>query len=86
MKERQVKLTLEVQSEVSDPRREICIYCANKTSEVCQEGCAPEGKYRCLSPEELPQWETYHEIAFSTLVDFSPAARLAALFLMAHYR
>ena len=80
------RLTLETMPVAGESRLEICLYCANKGGEACGEKCAPEGKYRYLSPEELPVWETFREITFSQIVDWSPAARLAALYLMAHYK
>ena len=74
-----------VKAAVKSPREEICLYCANRKHDVC-EPCSEEGKYRYLSPAELEAWESFEEVAFCRLVDFEPAARLAALYLMAHYR
>ena len=71
------------------PRRRmaICNYCLNRNKYECEKGCQPEGKYRYLEPEPLPQWEAppqlppYREVADMPLED-----ALAIIWLHAYYR
>lgn len=73
-----------VKEAVKSPRQEICLYCANKSRDVCPL-CGEEGKYRYLVPVALESWEGFDLIVMKNLVDWEPAARLAALYLLAWY-
>jgi len=61
--------------------REICIYCHDKTSDVCLP-CQQEGRYRFLEPDNLEHWEQPPELpSMRKLVDLPPYERLAVLYL-----
>jgi hypothetical protein len=68
-------------------RMAICNYCLNRNKYECEFECQPEGKYRYLEPEPLPQWEAppplppYREVADMPLED-----ALATIWLHAYYR
>ena len=68
-------------------RMAICNYCLNRNTYECEFECQPEGKYRYLEPEPLPQWEAppqlppYREVADMPLED-----ALAIIWLHAYYR
>lgn len=65
----------------------ICVYCGNKQKEVCPRECQPEGRYRHLEPEPLREWEQPPELPpFREMVDESPHAVRAIIWLNAHYR
>jgi len=67
--------------------QKVCIYCANRTQEVCVSRCQSEGKYRYLSPEPLPAWEAPPELPpFREFVDMPAPLKLAYLYLVAHYQ
>ncbi len=74
-----------VKEAVKSPRQEICLYCANKSRDVCGP-CGEEGKYRYLVPVALESWENFDLIVMKNLVDWDAPARLAALYLLAYYR
>jgi hypothetical protein len=62
-------------------RREICTYCANKSSGSCPT-CQEEGKYRYFEPDSLADWELPPELpSMRQLVDYPPYERLAILYL-----
>ena len=62
----------------------ICLYCANKSQEVCVTECNPEGRYRYLVPEVLSSWELPPELPpFRELVDLPAVERLALIYLAA---
>jgi hypothetical protein len=62
----------------------ICVWCRNRTVDVCLSKCQPEGRYRYLEPDALDPWETAPELpAFRTLVDLPAMERLALIYLAA---
>ena len=64
----------------------ICLYCANKSQEVCLTDCQPEGRYRYLVPEPLSSWEFPPELPpFRDLIDLPAVERLALIYLAAVY-
>ena len=64
----------------------ICNYCLNRNKDECQSECQPEGKYRYLEPEPLPQWEMPPQLPpFRALVDMLPAEALATIWLHVYY-
>lgn len=67
------------------PRMEICLYCSNKSRDVCSP-CADEAKYRYLVPTMLENWENFDHLVMRNLVDWDASSRLAALYLLAWYR
>ena len=63
----------------------ICLYCANRTGEVCAK-CKECGDYRYLSPERLPHWEAPPRLPpMRELVKWPAAERLAIIYLVAWY-
>lgn len=75
----------DVKQAVKSPREEICLYCANRQFDVCQP-CGEEAKYRHLVPVMLESWENFDHLVMRNLVDWNPASRLAALYLLAYYK
>jgi len=64
----------------------ICIWCRNRTVDVCLERCQPEGRYRYLEPDTLERWESGPTLPpFRELVDLSPMERLAVIYLYLRY-
>lgn len=64
----------------------ICNYCLNRNTYECERECQPEGKYRYLEPESLPQWEMPPQLPpFRALADLPLADALATLWLHAYY-
>lgn len=64
----------------------ICVWCLHRNTYECEFECQPEGKYRYLEPEPLPQWETPPSLPpFCALVDMRWAEVLAILWLHAYY-
>ena len=63
----------------------ICSYCLNRNKHECQVKCQPEGRYRYLEPEPLPQWEMPPELpSYREMVDM-PAAEVRALIWLHDY-
>ena len=72
---------------MSAPNMRICVWCRNKTVDVCLAKCQPEGRYRYLEPDLLEQWEPGPELLpFRELVDLPAYERLALIYLGLHYR
>ena len=68
-------------------RMAICNYCLNRNKYECEFECQPEGKYRYLEPEPLPQWEMPPQLPpFRALADLPLADALATLWLHAYYQ
>ena len=64
----------------------ICNYCLNRNTYECEFECQPEGKYRYLEPEPLPQWETPPGLpSYRKVVDMPLADTLATIWLHAYY-
>ena len=64
----------------------ICNYCLNRNKYECEFECQPEGKYRYLEPEPLPQWEAPPPLPpFRAMVDLPLADALATIWLHAYY-
>ncbi len=64
----------------------ICVWCANRIRHECQTECQPEGRYRHLVPDRLPEWEQPPSPpSFREMLDMSPVERLAMLWLLAYY-
>ena len=64
----------------------ICNYCLNRNKYECESECQPEGKYRYLEPEPLPQWEMPPQLPpFRVLVDLPLADALATIWLHVYY-
>jgi len=59
-------------------------YCLNRTRGCCTE-CAKEGKFRKLEPETLHDHEQFNIPSFAELLEMSPYAKLAVLFLALYY-
>ena len=71
---------------MSERNLKICIWCRNRNQEICVEECRPEGRYRHLEPECLPDWELPPELPpFHKLVDLPAVERLALIYLHAFY-
>jgi hypothetical protein len=65
----------------------ICVWCRNKTVDVCLALCQPEGRYRYLEPETLADWESIPELPpFPELLDLPASERLALVYLSLYYR
>jgi hypothetical protein len=64
----------------------ICVWCRNKTVDVCLAACQPEGRYRYLEPDGLESWEQGPQLPpFRELVELPAHERLAILYLSAFY-
>jgi hypothetical protein len=64
----------------------ICVWCRNKTVDVCLAKCQPEGRYHYLEPDDLESWEPGPRLPpFRELVEMPPHERLALIYLSAHY-
>lgn len=64
----------------------ICSRCVHHLRERCVEECAPELKYRYLTPKPLGQWgQPPKMVAFEVLVEASAAERLALIYLWLWY-
>jgi hypothetical protein len=65
----------------------VCIWCMNRTVDVCASRCQPEGKYRYLVPEPLERWEPGPVLPpFRELVELPAAERLALVYLSLYYQ
>ena len=64
----------------------ICVWCANKTVDVCLAHCQAEGRYRYLVPVSLAHWELPPELPpFRELIELPSVERLALIYLAACY-
>jgi hypothetical protein len=71
---------------MSAPNMRICIWCRNKTVDVCLGKCQAEGRYRYLEPDVLESWEPGPFLPpFRELVELPAHERLAILYLSAYY-
>jgi len=59
-------------------------FCRNRDHECCIE-CAEEGQFRYLEPETLRDWERFELPLFRELLEMSPHAKLAVLWLTLYY-
>jgi hypothetical protein len=60
----------------------ICVWCRNRTVDVCLNKCQPEGRYRYLEADALERWEQGPTLPpFRELVDLSSMERLALIYL-----
>ena len=65
----------------------ICVWCRNRSVDVCLEKCRDEGHYRYLDPDTLERWEGGPTLPpFRELMDLSAAERLALIYLSVYYR
>jgi hypothetical protein len=65
----------------------ICVWCRNRTGDICLEKCQPEGRYRYLEPDTPESWEAGPELpSFIELVDLPAPDRLALIYLSLYYR
>jgi hypothetical protein len=71
---------------MSERNEGICVWCRNKTVDVCLALCQPEGHYRYLEPDVLEDWEPGPRLPpFCKLVDLPAYERLALIYLSAYY-
>ena len=65
----------------------ICSCCVNRGGEACNTRCRPEGRYRCLEPEALEEWELPPDLPpFRELVDMPAPEVRAIIWLHAYYQ
>jgi hypothetical protein len=65
---------------------EVCLYCANKRKDVCIQRCVPEGKFRHLEPEVVPEWELPRLPSYREFMEWPAPAKVAYLYLIAYYQ
>jgi len=64
----------------------ICIWCRNRTVDVCLAHCQPEGRYRYLEPDTLEFWEPGPRLPpVRELLELPAVERFALIYLSAYY-